>query len=289
MQTLLFTDERTSVLEDIQARLRQRFGQPGPYVRLDPVSQLVVGIIGGRTHGRLSLAALEALVHRFGTWERVRDGREAAVRDAIRAVTYAEVKARRLQAALRAVTAARGGLTLEFLRAWTVAGAHVWLERLPGVGRKTAAATLNFSTLRRRTPVIDTHHLRVLRRFGLIGSRAGFAEAHDRIMPSLPEGWTADDLDDHHQLVKTLGQRICRHGLPDCGDCPLLNHCATARRRQREFSVRPIAPWKPVRWAVCPGPRHAHKSPSTLAPAGRRCPGGPMELESPNVGGPVKK
>jgi adenine-specific DNA glycosylase len=106
--------------------------------------------------------------------------------------------------------------------------ALIWLERLPGVGRKVAAATLNFSTLRRAALVIDTHHLRVLRRLGLIDRRAGTVEAYDRLVPLLPGGWTAADLDEHHQLMKALGQTNCRHAFPICRRCPLRDLCPTA-------------------------------------------------------------
>ena len=191
------------------------------------MSQLGLGIIGGRTYGSVSLAAFEALAHRFGTWDRVRDAPVAEVQKTIRAVTYAEAKAAHLQGALRRITAVRGRLTLDFLRALTVENALIWLENLSGVGRKASAATLNFSTLRMEALVIDTHHLRVLRRLGLVNPRTDLAEAHDRITPCLPADWTADDLDDHHGMIKALGQKTCRHGNPDCGGCPLSDLCPT--------------------------------------------------------------
>lgn len=228
MQLWLDLNDRTRTLPEIHWRLQRRFGPPGPFLRLDPVSQLVMGLIGGRTHGEISKAAFEALLMRFGDWEGVRDAPVAEVRDAIRGVTFAEIKAPRLKAALTAITGVHGALTLDSLESLSVNDALARLERLPGVGRKVAAATLNFSTLRKAALVIDTHHLRVLQRLGFVGRQSNLTQAYNRIMPLLPTGWSAADLDEHHQLLKTLGQTICRHDRPVCQRCPLQDLCPTA-------------------------------------------------------------
>jgi endonuclease-3 len=228
MQIALALDDRPRVLAEMHRRLWRRFGQPGPWRLLDPVSQLVIGMLGGRTHGEVSRAAYEALQARFGPWEAVRDAPVAVLRRSVIRVTYAEDKAPRLKAALQAIPLRRGRLTLDFLDDLPIEQALAWLERLKGVGRKTSAQTLNFSTLRKPALVIDTHHLRVLYRLGLIDRRADAAKAYDRLMPLLPVDWTAADLDDHHQLVKTLGQTICRHACPACRTCPLQDLCPTA-------------------------------------------------------------
>lgn len=227
MQLWLEFCDRQGEVAQIDRLLRNRFGQPGPWRRLDPVSQLVLGMVGGRTIEADSLRAFETLVRRFSSWEGVRDAPDKEIHKSIDSVTYAETKAERLKAALSIVTVLRGGLTLDFLRALRVDDALVWLERLPGVGRKTSAVTLNFSTLRMPALVIDTHHLRVLRRLGLVGSRAGAREAYDRIVPCMPLTWGTEALDDHHQLMKRLGQANCHHKAPSCRDCPLAALCRT--------------------------------------------------------------
>ncbi|WP_227286907.1 endonuclease [Boseongicola sp. H5] len=233
MQLLLNLDDRTHELTDIHQRLKRHFGLQGPYRALDPVSQLVMALIGGKTRGEVSLSAFEGLVARFGHWEAVRDAPVAEIYEVICGVTFAELKAPRLKASLLAVTRAHGALTLSPLEDMTVGDALAWLERLPGVGRKVAAATLNFSTLRKAALVIDSHHLRVLRRLGYVGPRTGIAQAYDLVMPLLPESWTARDFDQHHQLMKVLGQEICRNGVPICERCPLRSVCATAQRDGR--------------------------------------------------------
>lgn len=229
MQGLLPFEDDIPAPAVLHGRLIEAYGAPGPWYHLDPVSQLVMGLIGGRTRSGVSLACFEALRVRYGDWEAVRDAPVGALQATIARVTFAEAKAPRLKAALRQVTSLRGRLELDFLADWPVDPALAWLERLPGVGRKVSAATLNFSTLRRKALVIDTHHLRVLKRLGLIRPRADAEEAYRRLVPRLPPHWTAGDFDDHHQLFKTLGQRSCLHAAPACGVCPLRDLCPTGR------------------------------------------------------------
>jgi len=228
MQLALQLDGRQARFAEVDRRLRRHYSPQGPWLRLDPVSQLVLGMVGGRTYEADSRRAFLALCDRYRGWERLRDASLADIRDAIQAVTYAEVKARRLKAALSMITQRRGSLTLDFLAGWRVPAALAWLESLPGVGRKTAAATLNFSTLKMSALVIDTHHLRVLRRLGLVGPRTMLPDAYDRVVPYLPMQWRAEDLDAHHQRMKTLGQDVCSHAEPACGFCVLRDLCPSA-------------------------------------------------------------
>ncbi len=228
MQLLLPIEDGQLTLAAVHARLAARFGRPGPWRHLGPVDQLVMGLVGGRTRGEESLAAFAALRRRFRTWEAVRDAPGPAVRSAIAPVNFAERKSPLLQDALRAITARRRRIELDFLVRMPVEPAMDWLERLPGVGRKVSAATLNFSTLRMRALVVDTHHLRVARKLGLVRARATQEEAYRRLMPRLPTGWGAAKLDDHHQLMKRLGQTICRSDASRCRDCPLHDLCPSA-------------------------------------------------------------
>ena len=44
-------------------------------------------------------------------------------------------------------------------------------------------------------------------------------------MRMVPETWSAEMLDEHHQLIKQLGQTICTFSEPKCKQCPLLKVC----------------------------------------------------------------
>ena len=231
MQRTLGIDDQPDLLAEIHRRLARHFGPPGSFWLLDPASQLVMAMIGGKTHSEISRAAFETLLKRYGCWEAVRDAPVAAIRATIGTVSFPERKAPQIKAALTAITQAHGRLTLDPLEPMAADQALAWLERLPGVGRKVAAATLNFSTLRKPVLVIDSHQLRILKRLRLVGQRTNIARAHDIIAPATPSCWTAADLDDHHQLMKALGRSICREPSPICHRCPIKDLCPTGRTK----------------------------------------------------------
>ena len=142
-------------------------------------------------------------------------------------VTFPDVKARHLRQALRTIAARHSDFDLTFLSRFGVAEALAWLERLPGVGRKVSASTLNFSTLRMPAFVIDTHVSRVLQRFGFVRTGADTPGAYDRMMESL-DGWNAAELAELHIRMKGLGQAVCRADYADCRRCVLNEGCRGA-------------------------------------------------------------
>jgi len=228
MQLSFSFEQRSKALQNIHERLQRRFGPQGHFLLLDPVSQLIKGLIGARTHGDVTKSAFEALLSRFGDWEAVHDADVIDIEKVIRKATFSETKARHLKATLVQITKINSDLTLDSLDDMPADKALAWLECLPGVGRKVAAAILNFSTLRKAVLVIDTHHLRILRRLSLVRSCADYREAYDAMMLIAPTHWSANDYDDHHQLMKTLGQTVCRHHATSCFRCPLQSLCPTA-------------------------------------------------------------
>lgn len=212
----------------MRARLRQTFGVLGPVRRLGPADQLVRSLIGSRTRDEVSWPSFLRLKRRYPRWPEMAAASPGEVEVPIAAVTFADVKARYLGAAFRAILAERPDLDLGFLGRWTVRRSLAWVERLPGAGPKVAASVLNFSTLARPTFVVDTHVLRVLRRFGLVGQRADARRAGE-VVVAATAGWSAVELTEMHALLKRLGQTACRAGVPDCAVCPLRGGCRTAR------------------------------------------------------------
>jgi endonuclease-3 len=97
---------------------------------------------------------------------------------------------------------------------------------------------VNFSTLRRRALCLDSHHLRVVQRLGLT-PRADAHTTEERLMRIVPESWSAEKMDEDHQLVKKLGQTICTFAEPKCGVCPLLKVC---KYGQKQVAVGPLSP-----------------------------------------------
>ena len=104
----LSLDLATSPLETLRDGLLKTFGPQRPTKRLDPVSQLVRSMIGGRSTDAVSWAAYHRLRDRFATWEDLVEAPEGVVLELIKDVTYPEEKARHLPHALRLIQVRSG-------------------------------------------------------------------------------------------------------------------------------------------------------------------------------------
>ncbi len=224
------TPEEADKLPHIHRLLLGHFGEPNAREPWDPLSQFIYSLLSPRTKTETTYAVVRHLRSRFGSWENLRDAPLAEIEDALRDITFPEQKAVQLKASLEQITARYGSLTLDFLAKYRTDKIRAWLEQFPGVGPKTSAAVVNFSTLRRRALCVDSHHLRVTQRLGLT-PRADAATTEERLMRLVPETWTAEMLDDHHQLIKQLGQTICTFAEPRCRECPLLKICPYGQRQ----------------------------------------------------------
>lgn len=188
---------------------------------LDPAARLMRAFLGSRSRDETATAAFTRLLSHYGSVAGVAAAAPKDVEALIAGVTFADKKAAELVQALRRLEALSGDVSLDFLGDWSVAEALRYLEAFPGVGRKIAAAVLNFSTLRKPALVIDGHVLRVMGRLGLIPPRMkNAAAAYDLVMPAL-EAWPAAELFEFHWLLKQLGQDLCEAWRTRCRPCPL--------------------------------------------------------------------
>lgn len=229
MQSRLFSHPAASLLRVVHSRLPDASaGFTKNPARLSPPDQLVRAMLGARTQDAVSLQAFWRLKRRYADWSQLAAADYREVLERIAGVTFAEDKAANLQAAMARLDLSRGGRALDFLAEWPVDSALAWLESLPGVGRKTSAAVLNFSTLQRPAMVIDSHHQRVAKRLGLARWRASVEDTYNVLMASAPGDWAAADFERHHHNIKAHGQKLCHHLAPDCRGCPLADICPSA-------------------------------------------------------------
>ena len=233
MQLPLGPDPRTQTLLRLQDLLIQRFGriERAAAAWRRPEWVLVQGVIGARTKSEISNAATDRLLTRYGSWDAIAQAPLDELQAELGTQTYPNIAAERLKSSLTRLIELRGSVDLSHLAAMDTAQAMAWLEQLPGIGRKIAAGVMNASTLDRRAIVLDSHHTRILRRMGLVPPKADTARAFDAIMPAMPDEWSGADFDEHHLLMKRLGQSWCRPSSPDCPTCPALALCETGRAR----------------------------------------------------------
>ena len=93
------------------------------------------------------------------------------------------------------------------------------LERLPGVGRKTANVVLNVA-FGEPTLAVDTHVFR-------LGNRTGFASGNTPL--EVEEAWLkvipAAFLHDAHHWLILHGRYVCTARSPQCGACQVESFC----------------------------------------------------------------
>jgi endonuclease-3 len=210
----------TKALE-VSQRLTDLYGVAA-WSEKDPMSMLVDIILSHRTKDEQTAAAYDQLLKRFGSWEALRDAPVNEVQDTIANVNWPEVKAPRLQAIMRQITAERGNLDLSFLRDLPVEEAAAWLNRFEGVGPKTTACVLLFSCQFPLLPV-DVHVGRVSQRLGLIGKKVTNDAAHSLLQALLPQD--ARSIYNFHKALLRHGQRICVYEYPRCSKCAITDLC----------------------------------------------------------------
>ena len=93
------------------------------------------------------------------------------------------------------------------------------LEKLPGVGRKTANVVLSNAFNQAVMPV-DTHVHRVSNRIGLVRTHK-VEQTESELMKIIPEAWV---IDFHHYLL-LHGRYTCKAKKPECADCVIRSVC----------------------------------------------------------------
>lgn len=231
LQLNLGSDPRTDILRRLHAGMITAFGRivRPPEKRRSPEWVLVHGVIGAQTKTAASNASTDGLLAEFGTWEAVAEVPVEELEARLKRQTFPSVAAKRLKDCLNAIVAERGAVDLRHLGNLPLEDALVWLEQLPGVARKNSAGVMNASTFNRKAMVIDGHHRRIMQRMGIVPAKADTAKTYDELMPILPEEWSAEDMDEHHLLLKKLGQTLCRPSSPDCANCLARAECKTGQ------------------------------------------------------------
>ncbi|MBE9552735.1 MAG: endonuclease III [Proteobacteria bacterium] len=136
---------------------------------------------------------------------------EARIRDYIKTIGLFNTKAKNVIALSRILINEHGSEVPRDREA---------LEKLPGVGRKTANVVLNIA-FGVPTIAVDTHIFRVGNRTGLAPGKTVLAVEH-KLEKAVPAKYK---LHAHHWLI-LHGRYICKARKPDCPACPVNDLCA---------------------------------------------------------------
>jgi endonuclease-3 len=136
---------------------------------------------------------------------------EAGLKERIKTIGLYNNKAKAIIAMSRALTLEHGG---------RVPGDREALERLPGVGRKTASVVLN-GAFGQPTIAVDTHVFRVANRTGLAPGQTP-REVERGLEARVPKDYARHA---HHWLI-LHGRYVCVARKPKCAVCVVRDLCA---------------------------------------------------------------
>jgi endonuclease-3 len=198
-------------------RFREIRPEPqGELEHVNPFTLLVAVVLSAQATDAGVNKATRALFAEADTPEKMLALGEPRVRDMIKTIGLFNTKAKNVIALSEALVAEHGG---------EVPRAREALERLPGVGRKTANVVLN-SAFGEPTIAVDTHLFRLGNRLGLAPGRTPL-EVEQRLDKAVPAEFKRHA---HHWLI-LHGRYICKARAPDCPRCPIPDLCRSPEKR----------------------------------------------------------
>ena len=167
---------------------------------------------------------------------------EARLKDYIKTIGLYNSKAKNVIALSRILLEEHGG---------QVPQDRAQLEKLPGVGRKTANVVLNIA-FGEPTMAVDTHIFRVCNRTGLAPGKTPLA-VELKLEEVVPE---ARKLHAHHWLI-LHGRYVCKARKPDCPACVVHDLCAfkgkTTLEAPEKTTAAKVSAKKPARRKAAAG------------------------------------
>ncbi|MDP2912981.1 MAG: endonuclease III [Candidatus Omnitrophota bacterium] len=213
--------------------LNKAYGRPKPFRRSEPTDELVRTVLSQNTNDRNSLAAFAVLKKNFQDWDALLKTNTHQIARLIKHAGLADIKAKRIRAALKEIKRREGRISLRRLKSLSIENSLGYLRSLNGVGPKTAACVLLFSFGRPVMPV-DTHIFRVAKRLGLIDKKIDIEEAQEvltdftlrrgRLRRPSPEK-TMNLIYEFHLGIIEHGRRTCKAHNLLCGTCVLYDLC----------------------------------------------------------------
>jgi endonuclease III len=186
---------------------------PSPTTELEyenPYTLLVAVVLSAQATDASVNIATRPLFEHVKTPEQMVALGEEQVRDAIKTIGLFNTKAKNVIALSEALIRDHGS---------KVPGTRAELERLPGVGRKTANVVLN-TAFHEETFAVDTHIFRVCNRTGLAPGK-DVLRVELKLEKVVPQPFR---LNAHHWLI-LHGRYICKARKPECWRCPVIDLC----------------------------------------------------------------
>ncbi len=196
-------------------RIFEKLSQSFPHARSELVYQnhfqlLVSVLLSAQATDKTVNAVTRDLFQRHPDPEAFLACGESRLASLIQPIGLAPTKARNLIQTCRILVDEHEG---------RVPGTREALEKLPGVGRKTANVVLN-EAFNQPTIAVDTHVFRVSRRTGLAPGKS-VLETEQELLRITPPKW----LKKAHRYLILHGRYVCKAKTFDCRQCVIRQEC----------------------------------------------------------------
>ncbi|HCR90604.1 MAG TPA: endonuclease III [Prolixibacteraceae bacterium] len=183
-----------------------------------PFELLVAVILSAQCTDKRVNQITPDLLKRFPTAERMAEAEPAEVFDYIKTCSYPNNKSKHLVGMAKMLVEEFGGEVPDDVDL---------LQKLPGVGRKTANVIASV-VYNKPAMAVDTHVFRVAARIGLTTNAKTPLETEKQLMKYFPEELVPLG---HHWLI-LHGRYICLARNPKCGQCGLSSLCKYYKNRE---------------------------------------------------------
>ncbi|MCX7184281.1 MAG: endonuclease III [Nitrosospira sp.] len=204
---------------------RFRTANPHPTTELEystPFELLVAVVLSAQATDKGVNLATRKLFPQANTPEKILALGESGLRDAIKSIGLFKTKAKNILATCRLLIQHHGS---------QVPQTRDQLEKLPGVGRKTANVMLN-TAFGEPTIAVDTHIFRVANRTGIAPGK-NVLEVELKLLKFIPQEFRHDA---HHWLI-LHGRYVCKARKPECAVCSISDLCEFKHKTLKNNSI----------------------------------------------------
>jgi endonuclease III len=177
----------------------------------DPFELIVAVILSAQCTDKRVNMITPALLKRFPDAETMAKAEPSEIFKYIKSCTYPNNKAKHLSMMARKLIEDFRGI---------VPSDPVQLQKLPGVGRKTANVVASV-VFNKPVMAVDTHVFRVAARIGLVRNAKNPLQTELQLTKNIPEHLMHNA---HHWLI-LHGRYVCKARNPLCGECGLKGFC----------------------------------------------------------------
>jgi len=177
----------------------------------NPYQLLVAVILSAQCTDKRVNMTTPALFRRFPTANDMAASTEEEIYSYIKSISYPNNKAKNLLGMAQTLVHDFGGVVPDNLED---------MQKLPGVGRKTANVMMAVAFKQPAMPV-DTHVFRVSNRIGLTQNSKNVLETEKVLVANLPQNVLSKA---HHWLI-LHGRYVCLARKPNCEECGITGIC----------------------------------------------------------------